>query len=697
MNAKQTLLNQIKNGTFALCTDEEIAKKLRLKKKEAFALRDILRSLVADGEIFSDGNFRYGTLEQFQAKKGKISGNERGFGFFMPEDGSGDLFIPRRALHGALHGDTVYAIPVYSPRSHDEGEVLSILERGTTEIVGTFEYKNKQCGYVFPDERKFAQLVYIPYAKSKRARNGVKVVARITKFVDNRPPEGEIIEILGDSDDFFVEELSLIRAHKLREQFPQAALDEAERVSAQPITEKQLEGRLDLRDTLTVTVDGEDTRDIDDAISIEKKGKNYELGVHIADVTHYVTLNSELDREAFERGTSVYFPDRVLPMLPKQLSNGICSLNEGEDRLTLSCLMTVSPAGKVLSRKIVPSVIRSHHRLTYTEVTKLYEEDGKTLAKYPHLLPFVQTAMALTKILKGARDARGGVAMDVKEAKILYQNGEILIPDYERTLSHEMIEQFMVLANESVATIMTEKNMPFVYRVHESPAEEKVEGFIDFLEEAGVKVPFRSDQVSPADYQRLLKSLEDAPIYPLVNRVMLRSMMKAKYSPENVGHFGLASDCYCHFTSPIRRYPDLCIHRIIKQSLTDEAGARRKFKKLVQGAAEQSSDRERNAAEAEREVDALYTVVFMQDKIGQEFDATLSGVTSYGVFAELDNTIEGFIAIDLLPDDFYEYIEERYLLKGTKHSFRLGERVRVKAIGVDWGARRTQFSFLRKL
>ncbi len=697
MNAKQSLLHQFKSGAFPPSTVQQVIKKLRLSKKEGFVVGDMLRALVAEGRLYCDSYARFGTAEQLGAKSGKISGNERGFGFFMPDDGSKDWFIPKRALHGAFHGDRVYAIPVKSARSDDEGEVIGILERGNATLVGTFEYKNRQSGYLFPDERKFASPLYIPAHKSMRCPNGSKAVAKIVSYVDGRPPEGEIIEILGSSDDFFVEELSIIRAHNLREEFPDEVLKNAEKVASHPIPDEEIANREDLRGQLIITVDGEDTRDIDDAISVEKKGDKYYLGVHIADVSHYVKRNSALDLEAFARGTSVYFPDRVLPMLPKQLSNGICSLNEGEDRLTLSCFMKIDGKGRVLSKRVAPTVIRSTHRTTYREITALHEGDRLTREKYPDLVEFVQTAVKLTRILKGAREKKGGVAMDIKEAKILYENGKISIPDYERTISHEMIEQFMVLANESVATLMTAKNYPFVYRIHEKPAPEKAAALLEFLKEAGVKATLNPENVSPADYQNLLKSLENNPVYSVANRVMLRSMMKAKYSPENVGHFGLASDCYCHFTSPIRRYPDLCIHRIVKEALTSPETVKKKYESAVESASSQSSECERNATDAEREVDALYTVAYMQERMGERFEGVISGVTSYGVFVELANTVEGIISLDRLPDDFYELIEEKFTLRGRRNSFRLGEKVRVQVVGVDWGARRTQFLLIEKL
>ena len=694
MDARQTLLQKIKDGSFALLTGEEIAKKLHLKGKAASGLEDMLFSLCREGELLRDLRGRFGTAQQFGAMRGTISGNERGFGFFVPDDPTADdLFVPHRALKGAYHGDTVLAFRK-GGREGDEGEVLAVLKRGCERLVGLFQ-RERSGGYVHPDEKKFHSDIFIPSDRCKGAAGGTKVVVRVYNF-EGRMPKGEIVEVLGEGGDFFVEEKALIRSHNLREEFPAEVLEEAERQAArEPLAHS--EGRIDLRDSLIITVDGEDTRDIDDAISIQKENGKFYLGVHIADVTHYVTWQGVLDKEAFARGTSVYFPDRVIPMLPTALSNNICSLNEGVPRLTLSCFMTVDGNGKVLERSVAPSIICSRHRMTYTDVTAIAEGYREARDRYPDLVEFVETAVELTKILKRAREGRGGVALDVKEAKILYEDGKIFIPDYKRTISHEMIEQFMVLANESVATIMTERKMPFVYRIHERPSEEKAEDFRTFLLEAGVHAKFDPSKVSPKDYQDLLRSLEDSPLYSLVNRVMLRSMMKAVYSPENVGHFGLASDCYCHFTSPIRRYPDLCIHRIIKESFLDAEKTREKYKKFVVDASTQSSACERNATEAERDVDALYTVAYMQDKIGEEYEATISGVTSFGVFVELANTIEGLVPLETLPDDSYEFIETRFTLRGTRNSFHLGESVRVKVSGVDWGARRVHFLFLEKI
>ncbi len=694
MKAKTSLLSVIQSGALALLTPDEIAYKLKLGARERTAVREILRALVREGELLSDSRGRVGTAEQFRAKRGTISGNERGFAFFVPDDGTPDLFLPPHAVKDALHGDSVLACKV-GGKSGDEGEVLAIVSRGMHEIVGTYRREGK-AGYLIPDEKRFCADVYIPAGRQNGCQNGAKAVARIFSY-KGRTPYGEIAEVLGANGDLFVEELALIRAHELRETFPDDVLAEAERQAARGLA-KSLRGRLDLRKELIVTVDGEDTRDIDDAISVGKQGDLFLLGVHIADVSHYVMRGSALDREAFKRGTSVYFPDRVLPMLPPALSNGVCSLNEGEDRLTLSCLMKIDGAGRIVEKKIVPSVIRSAHRMTYTDFSLLFDGDETAKTRYPDLHGFVETAKTITTILQRARAKRGGVFLDVKEAKIVFRNGKIEIPDFERTLAHDMIECFMVAANESVAQLMEAKGAPFIYRVHERPSEEKTEELLAFLRELGLSPKFTAQRVAPRDYAALLERLEGSPLAPLVNRVVLRSMMKARYSPQNAGHFGLASQCYCHFTSPIRRYPDLCVHRIIKESLSepDPERVKTRFGGFVQDAADRSSLCERNAQEAERDVDALYIACYMQDKIGEMYEATVSGVTSYGLFAELANTVEGYIPLEALPDDSYECSEQRHLLRGTKHSFRLGQKILVKVSGVDWGARKVQFSFLEQ-
>ncbi len=679
-------------------TASDICRVFAIPYREKRRLVEVLDGLISDGLIYQDNGGRYGTSASLGLIKGKISGNERGFAFLIPEDKNSypnDFFLPRKLLHGALHGDTVLIERTYG-REGDEGEVVRILERGYTEIVGTFT-KDRYAGYLIPDEKRYSTEIFIPLHRCYNIKSGVKAVARITEYPYGKSPGGEIIEVLGDEEDFFAEELSIIRSYSLHETFPEGVEEAAQKQQDRGITPADLAGRRDFRGQRIVTIDGEDTRDIDDAVSVEKVGDDYLLGVHIADVSHYVKYRSPLDKEALARGTSAYFPDRVLPMLPRSLSNGICSLNEGEDRLTLSCLMRINQKGVVVDSEIVESVIRSTHKMTYTEVTKMLDGDKETLQKYADVQDMVSLFADLTKILQAMRHKKGNVTLDVKEAKIMLIDDEIVIPDYKRQFSHEIIEAFMVIANETVASYMESIEAPFVYRVHEKPNEEKAQSFRDFAQGLGLKAKFSVTDVHPYDYQNLLKSAEDLPVYSVLNRVMLRSMQKARYSPENVGHFGLASDCYCHFTSPIRRYPDLCIHRIIKEILNGRyAQACETFGGFVEEAADKSSDRERNAAEAEREVDALYTTMYMSERLGKEYVAVVSGVTSHGIFAELPNTIEGFIPIESIPGN-YECIPERFLLKGAKQSFTIGEQLLIKVVDVDFYRRRTVFELIEKV
>ena len=698
MNAKDSLFAAFEEGDLAGKTVSEILKILNIPYREKNRLIDLLNKLVEEGKIFQNDGGRYGTIEQLNLIKGKLSGNERGFAFLVPEDKERygiDFFIPHKGLHGALHGDTVLIERSFG-RSDDEGNVVKILERGYEKVVGVFR-RDRRAGYLIPDEKKFFTEIYIPLSACSNIPNNVKAVAKITSYPYGKAPGGEIIEVLGDEEDFFAEELSIIRSYDLNEEFPPRVEKEALKQAERKITETDILNRRDLREKLIVTIDGADTRDIDDAVSLEKDGEDYLLGVHIADVTHYVEYRSPLDKEAFERGTSVYFPDRVLPMLPRPLSNGICSLNEGEDRLALSCLMRIDKKGNVKDSEIVETVIRSKHKMTYDEVEKILDGDWETCEKYAFVKDMVCLFAELTRILQSMREKKGSITLDVKEAKIILENDEIKIPDYKRAFSHQIIEAFMVLANETVAEYMHAIEAPFIYRIHEKPSEEKAATFQSFAQTLGLKARFKTDDVKPYDYQNLLRSAEDMPIWSVLNRVMLRSMQKAKYSPENVGHFGLASKCYCHFTSPIRRYPDLCIHRIIK--LVINGGypeAVERFGEFVGEAAKQSSERERRAADAERDVDDLYMTMYMSDRIGEEYEGIISGVTSFGLFAELPNTIEGFIPIETLYGEF-SYDEARFRLVGRTETYTIGESVKIKVVDVDFERRRTEFRLIRKI
>lgn len=628
----------------------------------------------------------YKKSEEFRAK---VKANPQGYAFLIPEgkaERENDFFVPKKHLEGALDGDTVIAVPVRG--TDDEARVIKILERGRTRVVGVFQ-ADRRAGYVIPDDRAFLSDVYIPLPLFGDAKDGDKVVAEITSYPRDKAVGGKIVEVLGTDGDFFVEEEAILRTYGYAASFPYYVEETAQKVAAERVS---LDGRRDLRNLLTVTIDSVDTRDIDDAVSLEIVDGNYRLGVHIADVSHYVKLNGCIDKEAYSRGTSVYFPDRVIPMLPKALSNGACSLNEGEDRYALSCFINFDKRGNRLSSELCESVIRSDRRMTYDEVTSILDGDGKC----PEIAPMLRQMSELCLILENKRKEAGEVNLDVKEAHIyLNERGEIVIPDYERALSHRIIEQFMVSANECVAELAEKRIAPFLYRIHEQPAPEKASLLYGFLRDLGINAKGDTEDARPVDYQRILKQVEDKPFASVVNKVMLRSMQKARYSEENKGHFGLASACYCHFTSPIRRYPDLFVHRVLKCLLHGEdETAKAKFAPLSRLAAIDTSERERQAETAERDVDDLYKVAYMQERIGEEYDAVISGVIESGIFAELANTVEGFIRFETLPADRYEFYAEKFLLKGKNHTYRIGDRVRVKVAGCDLGTRRVQFTLL---
>lgn len=687
MSATEELKQKFVSGELQYKKENEIYRLLGVSSRAGRdAVRAVLAELLSAGELVRDERGRFVSPEKLSLIKGVLSGNERGFAFLVREEG--DLFIPHRSLHGAQHKDTVFARIVGGERG-DEAEVYSILSRGVVSLTGTY-YKEERGGYVSPDDKKYFEDVRIVGGR-RRAFSGEKVLVKITSWPEGRKPEGEIEEVLGRGGDLSVEEEALIKTYGLAEGFTQKVLSEGRRVAAEKMP---LAGRRDFRDVLTITIDGEDARDFDDAISIEKLEDGFLLGVHIADVSHYVRRGGALDREAYARGTSVYFPDRVLPMLPFELSNGICSLREGEDRLTLSCVMHVDQKGRVTEPDIAESVIRSRNRMTYTNVTKILDGDPELCERYAHLVPMLQNCRELAQILMRKRAARGSVDLDVKEAKItVSEGGEISVSEYERTISHRMIEEFMILANETVAEFMAAYEMPFVYRVHEKPSEEKAASFKAYLAELGIKANFRPESVRPGEYGKILDALEasQSPMRHVVNRVMLRSMSKAKYAAENIGHFGLASECYCHFTSPIRRYPDLLVHRIVKLVLDGQAGEAQRFENFVDVASENCSQTERKADDAERAVDELYKVWYMRSHIGETFEGVVSGVTAFAVFVELPNTVEGRIRAETLPPDDYVFLEKNYTLKGQRRAFKIGDKLKITVAACDIGARKCDF------
>ncbi|MDE6505308.1 MAG: ribonuclease R [Clostridia bacterium] len=621
---------------------------------------------------------------------GTVQGNERGFVFILPEiDAGHDFFVPKKAVNGAYHGDKVLAAHVRGTK--DEAYIIKIIERANPQIVGTLQ-RDRRCAYVYPDNVK-QPTVFIPLSSVFNAKNGDKVVCEITSYPKGKAPGGKIIEILGEEGDLLTEEISIIRSYNLEEEFPRNIIDEARAAASEAV---KTDGREDLTEKVIITIDGEDTRDIDDGVSLEIKDGNYILGVHIADVSHYVKFGSALDNDAYSRGTSVYFPDRVLPMLPKELSNGACSLNEGEKRYAISCIMTFAPDGERLSCDIKKSVIRSAYRMTYTDVTAICSGDEKTCKKYASIKDMCIAMEKLCLILEQKRERLGCINLDVKEAHIYVdENGKIVIPSARRTISQRIIEQFMIAANEAVAEYLQKHGAPCLYRIHEQPSLEKAGTFFSFLRDLGIKAQGTPDDLKPRDFQAILQKTEDKPFYSVINKVMLRSMQKARYCEENRGHFGLASECYCHFTSPIRRYPDLFVHRVIKLVLKGcGETAKKLYGKIVHDAGIDTSARERTAEECERKVDDLYKLAYMSERLGEEYDAVISGVTAFGIFCELENSVEGLVPIEDLPADGYEFYEEKFLLKGTKHSYKIGQKVKIKVADCDLARLRVLFKLL---
>lgn len=626
--------------------------------------------------------------------EGKIQGNERGYGFLIVDGKTEDYFIPHGDLRGAMHGDRVLCETVEDSLSSGErtvARVLKVLERGIKEISGTY-FTSRKGGFVVPDDKRYFKDIFIPFGKGLRAKAGDKVAVKILSYPKKQNPEGIIIKIFGRQFNKNAELDSLIYSYGLKTNFEKPELEEAERV-AKPIDESVLKGRKDLRDIITFTIDGEDAKDFDDAVSIEKLPNGaYKLGVHIADVSHYVKENSNLDKVAFERATSVYFPEKVIPMLPERICNDVCSLVEGKDRLTLSAIMTVNEFGKVIDSEITPSVIRSKHRLTYENVQKILDGDTELIKQYSDIYEDLILMNGLADILTDKRAKDGSIDLDVKESAIYVDKyGEIIVNPQVQTKSRKIIEEFMILANCTVAEFMTFAEMPFIYRVHEEPAEDKLSSFYEFIRSLGVKVRAKKGKVHSKDFQCILESVENTPNFTLINRVMLRSMQKAKYSPENLGHFGLSLINYCHFTSPIRRYPDLFIHRIIKEYLSGNMALESKYGESVYVASEQSSIKERNAIEVERAVDEYYKLLYLTNHEGEEFDGIISGVIAKGFFVELNNGVEGFVDGETNFRKRAIFDKNNYTYTVGKKTYKLGEKVKIAVGEVDLIAKRAEF------
>ncbi len=707
---------------------ETIYNKILLMRKRKFSLNDVAKAtgleygfdkrtlsktldgLVKDGKLAKLKNGDYILENKTRLIKCTLLGTSKDYAFARPISGEKDkdIFISCANLNDACHGDTVMIevgidgrdrkyrrdLPLVA-NNKEEGRVAEILERGFKVVVGILSISDQGIATVLPDDRRFAESVYVANDDLNGATTNTKVVLDILDYPTNiKMAKGRVREILGDPKDARVTTLSIIRSFNLFEEFPDEVEEEAKKVAI-PVEKEDTTGRKDYRDRLIITIDGDDARDFDDAISVEKQSDVYNLGVYIADVSHYVREGSKIDEEAFKRGTSVYFPDHVLPMLPVALSNGICSLNPNVDRFCMAVEMKIKPNGSVADYEIHKGVMRSAYRMTYNKVTKILEGDKSLCNEYKEIVPLLKNMADLAKILISRRNSAGQLDFDIPEPEIvLDKEGNVVdVHRKPRELSDRIIEQFMVLTNEVVARHFDNMKIPFVYRVHETPTPERVQKFRAFAGSLGLKFNTNGGEMTPKDFQVMLKQAEGQDYSPALSKVMLRSMQKARYETENLGHFGLALKDYCHFTSPIRRYPDLTIHRIMSNVLEGKMTDKKikYFENFVIGSAERSSTTERQAEEAERTVDAQKETEFMQTKIGEVFEGTVSGVIPNGFFVELDNTIEGFVSVDRLPKGHYEYNEDRYSISGMGKVYKIGDRISIRVVETDIVLRHIDF------
>ena len=711
----------------------EISSLLRLSKEEKRELYDVLDELCEEGKVSVDRKGRYEKVKGKWKKKkddryyddrreeygseygrkkkdknkkdknkkeqpegiqaeGTFIGHPKGFGFVEIEGQDEDIFIPESDTGTAMHQDKVRIIIRNDKKEgkRQEGVVVKVLERGMPEIVGTYQL-NRDFGFVISDNPKFSKDIFIPRKEAAGIKNGDKVIAVITDYGSgNKNPEGKIKENLGNIRTPGTDILAIVKSFGIPSEFPEKVMKQAQRVPDH-VLDADRDGRLDLRHLQTVTIDGEDAKDLDDAISLTKEGDIYHLGVHIADVSNYVQYNSALDREALKRGTSVYLADRVVPMLPERLSNGICSLNQGEDRLALSCLMDINEKGKVVSHQIAETVINVNERMCYTDVKNILEDtDEEAKKRYEALIPMFFMMKELSGILRNSRHHRGSIDFDFPESKIILNAAgkAIDVKPYEANVATRIIEDFMLMANETVAQEYCTEEIPFVYRTHDNPDPEKVESLLTLLHNQGVKIQKAKEEITPKEIQQIIESIEGLPNEAMISRLVLRSMKQAKYTTECSGHFGLAAKYYCHFTSPIRRYPDLQIHRIIKDNLRGRLmreGRTEHYAEILDEVARQSSVCERRADEAERESDKLKKAEYMSYHLGEEFEGIISGVTGWGLYVELPNTVEGLVHVNTLRDDYYVFDQESYELRGemTKKVYKLGDKVRVRVADAD--------------
>lgn len=679
---------------------KELCIVLGVTKQDRPVLERILLELQEEGKIELSKRGKYSKAESKNVT-GVFTAHQRGFGFVTVEGETEDIFIPGDKVNGAMHMDTVeIAILPTTSGKRKEGAVLKVIERGMKHVVCTYE-ASENFGFAVPDNTRFGSDIFIPKGKSMGAVAGHKVVVEVTSYgKKDKKPEGRVVEIIGHINDPGTDILSIVKAYDMPVEFSEKIMHQVENVSKE-VTDADMAGRMDLRDWTMVTIDGEDAKDLDDAVSLFMDGNNYVLGVHIADVSNYVQEHSALDVEALKRGTSVYLVDRVIPMLPHALSNGICSLNEAQNRLTLSCIMTINPKGEVIDHKIAETVIRTNRRMTYTNVKKILEDkDPEVMEEYKELVPMFEKMAELASILRKRRMKRGSIDFDFPETKvILNDKGEpIDIKPYDRNVATKLIEDFMLIANETVASHFFWQEIPFVYRTHENPDTEKIHKLSTFINNFGYSLHIGADEVHPKELQKLLEKIEGTDEEALISRLTLRSMKQARYTTACTGHFGLAASYYCHFTSPIRRYPDLQIHRIIKETLRGRMNAKRieHYEGILDEVAKQSSQMERRADEAERETIKLKKCEYMAKHIGEEFEGVISGVTEWGFFVELPNTVEGLVRVTELKDDFYQFYEDTYELVGeaTNKRYKLGQKVKVVVESTDKLMRTIDFALV---
>lgn len=697
---KKIILELMEQEFYVPMKEKELAVMLQVSKEDRDELNRIMNELLAEGKVSLTKKGKFIRAKHADDNLvGTFISHPKGFGFVEIEGREEDLYIPEGFVNGAFHKDTV-RVALLSGKSgkRQEAQVVEVISRGMKQVVGIFDKSNKNYGFVIPDNGKISNDIFVPTERSKGAVSGHKVVCEITDYgKENRKPEGKIVEILGHVNDPGVDIMSIVKGYELPVEFSEKILHQAQNV-AKDVSEADMAGRTDLRNVQMVTIDGEDAKDLDDAVSLTKEGDFYKLGVHIADVTNYVQENSALDWEAKTRGTSVYLVDRVIPMLPHTLSNGICSLNAGVDRLALSCLMTIDKKGEVVGHDIVESVIRVDRRMSYTSVKKILEDkDEREIKEYEELVPMFQMMEELAALLREKRRKRGSIDFDFPETKIILdkQGHPVDIKPYDRNVATKIIEDFMLIANETVAQHFYWLELPFVYRTHDNPDPEKVEKLATFIRNFGYALKSKQDEVHPKELQKLLAKIEDTPEEALISRLTLRSMKQAKYTVDCTGHFGLACQYYCHFTSPIRRYPDLQIHRIIKEQLRGKLNEKRieHYQEILPEVAKHSSEMERRADEAERETDKLKKVEYMEERIGNIYEGVISSITAWGVYVELSNTIEGMIHVSMLPGDYFYYDESSYEMVGqaTDKRYKLGERIKIRVNGTDKIARTIDF------